>query len=185
MDPLTPPGNLNEEAPPMGAVGSSGSVVPLTAEQTVFHMEEFKSIKAEIAELVKTTYANLQYAILTSGGLFAWLFTTIRSPSAVTPSAPAAPAVPVADLAVVAFLPMIISVAFGLLSVAAYMRVVTKWSYIARLEQTMAAPPLGWERSGVSKARLIFWVYSSAWTLLAGFDLYLGWRLYSIIRAGS
>ena len=38
-----------------------------------FHQAEFVALKSEIAELVKTTAANIQYAAVGSAGIFTWL----------------------------------------------------------------------------------------------------------------
>ena len=38
-----------------------------------FHEAEFTALKSEIVELVKAAAANFQYAVLSSGAIFAWI----------------------------------------------------------------------------------------------------------------
>src|ERR1044072_2358601 len=38
-----------------------------------FHRAEFTALRTEVAELVKSNTTNFQYALLASGGIFAWI----------------------------------------------------------------------------------------------------------------
>ncbi len=164
------------------AEAPSARLNPDPKDRIEFHAEEFKALKTEIGELTKSTFSNLQYALLASGGLFGWLFTTLRAPS---PGSVPSCLPPASDLATVAFLPMVISIVFGLLSAAAYMRVNTKGRYIARMEDQLAADDLGWERSLEAAPRLIFYVHCFAWTLLTASNLYFGLALYRWTRLAN
>src|SRR5690348_13125423 len=58
-----------------GEKRSDAVIPPIETNYTSFHQAEFTAIKSEIAELVKASSANFQYAVLASGGIFTWIVT--------------------------------------------------------------------------------------------------------------
>src|SRR5262245_49136940 len=93
-----------------------------------YHFEEFKALKAEVAELVKSSTGHLPYALLASGAIYGWLLTA--------KCADASTQVMLADLKLMRsawLIPLFISLCFGLLALAAYLRIKQYRDYLMQL----------------------------------------------------
>lgn len=107
------------------------------AKKIDYHIEEFKALKAEIAELVKATHAHMTYALLASGGIYSWLLTSKASEINAR--------LVISEPWLICLVPLLITVGFGLLTWLSYTRIGLKGAYIATLEEYFAVRPLGWE----------------------------------------
>jgi hypothetical protein len=134
-----------------------------TDDRIAYHMEEFKALKGEIAELVKSTASYLQYAILASAAVYAWLATAKISKPEEGVYTFFSPHV----LEFAAFLPSVLSVVFGMLTLASYKRISEKGDYLAALEQQFRlSTTLGWQNKLKDASRLIRWSYVLGWSTL-------------------
>jgi hypothetical protein len=142
-------------------------LAPQNEHRIAFHMAEFSALKAEIAELVKVASSNLQYALAASGGITAWLLTAKVPEDGKTLLFPAKLQGP----HLVFLLPLLLSVAFGMLAAAAYLRIGHKAEYLKLLESWLRAAGLGWERLFEHRPRMLGWLYGGTWGGLLIFDL--------------
>jgi hypothetical protein len=126
-------------------------------------MEEFKALKSEIAELVKSTASYLQYAILASAAVYAWLATAKIS----KPEEGVHIFFSSHLLEFAAFLPSILSIVFGMLTFGSYKRISEKGDYLAVLEQQFRlSTRLGWQNKRKDASRLVRWSYVLGWSTL-------------------
>ncbi|MCW2240549.1 hypothetical protein [Azospirillum canadense] len=133
-------------------------------QRVTFHIEEFKALKTEIGELVKASLANVQYALLMSGGIFTWLITHKDSAEK-------------SGLELAWYLPAVISVFFGVLSAVGYVRIGTMAVYLLELERNMACGRRGWESYFQPQTSWFGGIYGLAWLALIVVDAFIGWRL--------
>jgi hypothetical protein len=136
---------------------------PTKDQQIAFHMAEFTALKAEIAEQVKAAAANFQYALIASGGVIAWLSTKDK------PTSPT-----LVELAW--WVPVILSVFFGALSLVTMFRLGFTGTYILELEKRLAVNGHGWETYFRTRSRLFGLLYVIAWVVLIGGTLWLALR---------
>jgi hypothetical protein len=142
------------------------------SQRLAYHMEEFKGLKTEIAELIKVSSGHLPYALLASAGIYSWLLTSKCSGTD-------KPFFPTGHVSLVWLLPLIISVIFGALALAARLRIGHIGEYIDRLEVLFALdgkwkPPgrseheyqFGWERYFTKRPPIVSGIYFCAWLLL-------------------
>jgi hypothetical protein len=145
-------------------------------QQLTYHMEEFKALKAEIAELIKVAYGHLSYALLASAGIYSWLLTSKCASGASSEKL----LFHTDKLHLLWLLPLIVSLIFATLAGTAYLRIGHIGQYIDQLETLFALrvesdnldeaeTPLGWERSFARRAPIVSGIYFVAWmVLLAG-----------------
>ncbi|MDB5562524.1 MAG: hypothetical protein JWN11_1942 [Hyphomicrobiales bacterium] len=130
------------------------------------HLEEYTSLRTEIAATTKLLYDTFTWAALASGGITAWLLSndTQVQKLGTVPST------------VAGFIPFVLSLlaclgfyhfSAAILSVARYMR---------KLEDFVAAPGLGWERAqraveSESIARLTRIRFGAGWAILISANL--------------
>ena len=156
-------------------------LAPTDADRIAFHKAEFDHIKGEIAELVKLTSAHIQYALVTSGALFAWILTSVSSGSDKGKLA----SIAAENLLILVSLPAAIASVFGLFSFGAYLRIGQKGRYLRRIEAQLGVRSLGWERTFSSNAPLLGALHWLAWMLLIIGDALLGYWLYESFRPVS
>jgi hypothetical protein len=124
-----------------------------------FHRAEFVALRSEVAELVKSNAANFQYALLASGGIFAWIAAA---------SLPA-PRFPIRESLVsyAWLMPLFISSLFCSLSCATLFQIRRIARYLRIIEDTLgAARPLGWEKHIEDRARTFMLIYIYGWVAL-------------------
>jgi hypothetical protein len=131
-----------------------------------YHLEEYKSLRAEIAAPTRLLYDTFIWAALASGAITAWLLSndTQVEKLGTVPST------------VAGFIPFVLSLLACLgfyhfntviLSVARYLR---------KLEDFVAAPDLGWERAqrsveAASIAHMTQVRFGAAWAILISSNL--------------
>ena len=137
----------------------------VTPEKRIaFHMAEFNAIKSAVSDLEKAAAANLQYALLASGGIFTWLAAAKR-PASGTNEAPIFP-VDVRWLGLLWFVPLGIAVLFGGLSLVQYLYIRQRSHYIRRIERQLAFGGFGFEDKFSRRPRSIGWYYGVIWLAL-------------------
>jgi hypothetical protein len=146
----------------------------LSGGYVTFHQAEFTALKSEIAELVKAAASNFQYAILASGGMFAWLLTSDLKTLAQRDAARGE------LMSTAVFLPYGVSALFGALSLAGFVRIGEMATYLRALEKKLACSPFGWETYFSEHKIMMGAVFSFGWVLLLGGDLYLALRLRAL-----
>jgi hypothetical protein len=126
-----------------------------------FHRAEFEVLHAEIAELIKFNTANFQYALLASGGIFAWLAATY-TPKEASVRWPVS-----ANWASYAWLlPLILSCLLSTLSLATYFQIKRLGRYLAILEDSLGDKSIGWEKFFRRRAETRMTYYFIAWVAL-------------------
>jgi hypothetical protein len=133
-----------------------------------FHQAEFVALKSEIADLVKTTAANFQYAAVGSAGMFTGLISTgIKKdefPFITINSSYAHFAL---------WLPFILTALFAAITGALYIRISEIWRYLCILEKALGSSPLGWEKRFGKHAATLAPIYGIAWAVLLLGDFFL------------
>lgn len=132
-----------------------------------FHLEEYRALTAESMEFAKITWANLQYAVIASGAIMGWLMTETALKD--KPQ--------ILDLG--KYLPLALSLVFGVLSIAAYLRVKEADSYLKKIENDVlgpvanriTAPKLGWHTAGRWCALRMEMFHLIAWLILLAVDI--------------
>ena len=113
----------------------TGGVAAMTAAEFQFHLEEYKSLRAEIAANIKAGFDAYLYALVSSGGIIAWLIihkTEIAEYGAL-------------GRAVAAGLPLFVTVLAAIITRFHVRNMVRVASYLQKLERRVGAPGLGWE----------------------------------------
>jgi hypothetical protein len=126
-----------------------------------FHQAEFVSLKSEIAELVKATAANYQYAVLASAGVFTWLFTAEHKEGSTL--------IVHLDKTIVIYavwIPLIITALFLWLTCGLYIRISEIARYLRRLEDALGSCNLGWEKAFEKHPGTLGPIYAFGWFLL-------------------
>jgi hypothetical protein len=98
--------------------------------EAAFNVEAYKTFHAESLEFMKITWANLQYSVLASGAIMGWL------------SAPPAKIESEGLARAVAFLPLILTLCFLLLSISAYYAMEKREKIMVRLTTSLGVGPL-------------------------------------------
>jgi hypothetical protein len=134
-------------------------------EESEFHLSEFTSLKSEIAEMVKATAANFQYAVIASAGVFTWIVTAdeIRGH---TPRVPLRYEIIPYGI----WLPFLLSTLLFSLSVGLYVRISEMAIYLRRLEDALGSRELGWEKMFSGHPGILGPLYAYGWILLLGGD---------------
>ena len=148
---------------------------PNDQDRIAFHMAEFSALKSEIADLVKVASSNLQYALAVSGAITSWLVVSVKWPRFGAVSRPLS----AENLRYAFLLPLLLSALFGMLALAAYLRIGMKGDYLSCIEDRLRARGLGWERHFKQRPRTLGALYLAVWSCLIGFDLivaYIGLR---------
>lgn len=139
------------------------SIIPPKGIVAEFHQAEFVSLKAEIAELLKSVASNFQYAALGSAGVITWVVTP-TSVSKLDKSA----------LVVGLWIPFSLTCFLLSLSVAQYIRISEIGAYLWRLEGAFSSSELGWEEFFSKRERSVGWSYGIGWTILLIVDAVIG-----------
>lgn len=163
-------------------------VMRAMGDRETFLLEEYRVLKAEITALVASANTSLQWAALASGGVFAWLFSSLvteRKDASLVP-------VPLGSMAPLGFVPLVLSVVLALQCLAAYLHIAEKGCYLRKLEHEFLAqkppanhvanaePPGGAEIQG-AKFGLSFWTHVVAWVALIGANAWLGTTTYRAV----
>jgi hypothetical protein len=104
-------------------------------DRSTFHLEEFKAIKAEIAEDLKLIATNFQFAATLSGAIAAWI---LAQGNVIPNQFP-----PKAALAAASWLPLLLSALFGFTTFAIPRRFKIKGGYIRTIEENWRFDNLG------------------------------------------
>ncbi len=121
----------------------------LSTGELEFHLEEYKILKAEIAELFKQVGDHASLALSVGGALAAWL---VANRAAVNGSP------------VVWFLPALTSAVLGMLAFSKFQRMMTKGRYLRKLEDALGSSVFGWEKFSGTDASGIFWANFAIWS---------------------
>jgi hypothetical protein len=143
-----------------------GPPIDLADKQRVaFHLEEFKALKAEIAEDLKLISANFQFAVILSGGIAAWMLAKDH----VIPKGTEQAAFVIAS-----WLPLLFSALFGFTVWAISRRFDIKGGYIRTLEGNFRFDDLGWEHAWDFRKHSVGKMVWAQWSFLGLLDLALG-----------
>lgn len=149
-----------------------------TPEQKIqFHIAEHNTLRAELFEHIKFSRTNFQYALVTTGGVFAWLATQDH----LDPHKESL-------LQMAWFMPPALSVLFWLLSFAALLRIAEIARYLMRVEERLAWSEFGWQKQFMSGQRRVnpfdfTWLYLVGWIALTVGTLFVA--LYATGYIGS
>jgi hypothetical protein len=114
---------------------SDASSPELTPAQLQFHMEEYKSLRAEIAMCIKAQFDAFLYALVSNGGIMAWLLTHRDDLAAYG----------FWEQKFIALVPVLVT-ALALLWTFYYTKNIQRLSaYIRLIERRAGAPGLGWD----------------------------------------
>ncbi len=128
------------------------------ATRIAFHMAEFTALKSDLADHIKSTTANLQYALLASAGVFAWTLNDQSVGQATRDHTRA--------LSLAVWLPFLLSNVFGLYSILIRVRIGKEVQYVRKLEALFSLQGLGFEGFLHNHLVLVTWLQTGAWTLL-------------------
>jgi hypothetical protein len=133
----------------------------MSEDQLKYHLEEYKSLRAEIAFTSKLLYDSFMWTVIASGAIAAWLLTHQTEINRLTPWVGRA----------VMFVPLAVSAmaALGFYHLDALIICVGR--YLQRLEEKVALPGFGWEHSqrsneSISIARRSRVTFGIGWTFL-------------------
>jgi hypothetical protein len=132
-------------------------------ERITFHLSEFTALKDEIAEDIKSVTANFQYAVALSGGIAAWLLSKDHVP-------PDGQLAKIA-IAIVWWLPLLLSSLLGGLTLAINWRFSFKGEYLRKIEDVLRFDDLGWERAWAARPRGVGIAHYMNWGVLLVLDL--------------
>jgi hypothetical protein len=145
-------------------IAAEGAPTPENPLSFGYHQAEFVTLKAEVADMLKTMSSNFQYAILASAGVFTWLASAdhivghdpiVRLNEELVRQA--------------VWLPFLVSSFFFSLSMALYGRLSEMRKYLTRLEQALGAKGLGWEVAFSKRPVTLAAIWGCAWfVLIAG-----------------
>lgn len=130
---------------------SSDPLRVTTPNEVTFHLEEYKALKAEIAELVQQTAGHISLAATGGGAIMAWLLTNRSN---------------ISGFPIAWYLPFAVSAMLGILSLVAYLRITTKGIYLEMIERALGNQHLGWERFFGSAAPAMFWASFFTWGVI-------------------
>jgi len=108
---------------------------PLTAGQLQYHLEEYKSLRAEIQANIKASFDAYLYALVSNGGIMAWLLTHRSDLMAFS--------VVVQRFAGV--VPLMVTVLAAILTAFHLRNMARIAGYLTKLERRVGAAGLGWE----------------------------------------
>jgi hypothetical protein len=135
----------------------------MSPDEQDFHKEEFKALKAEVAELLKAAAGQFQYAVIGSGAIFTWLMTTHKADEVAL--------LDIKGLAtLVIWLPLVLSGLLFSLSLAAYIRIGEMGRYLAVLENDLGHPQRGWEKAFRRHPATIGPIFFWGWLVLIAGD---------------
>ena len=137
----------------------------LSTDELEFHLEEYKILKAEIAELFKQVGDHASLALSVGGALAAWLVAN----SAAVRGSP-----------LVWFLPVLTSSVLGLLALSKFLRMMTKGRYLRKLEDALGSSEFGWEKFSGTDASGIFWANFGIWGSIN--CSYFGFAILMVLR---
>jgi hypothetical protein len=135
--------------------------MPTTGQQFDFHKIELQSLKAEIAELIKASSTNYQYAIAGSVGVFTWLVTVKSADASET------------ILRNALWLPFLLASLLFSLSVGQNFRIGQMGQYLHLVEQRFSEPQLGWEKALRRLPPILRPIYFVGWIVLLIVDAFV------------
>lgn len=122
----------------MGAKSEEAALLveqPLESGQLQFHLEEYKSLRAEIAANIKAGFDAYLYALVSNGGIMAWLLTHRADLLTYDPV--------VQRFA--GMVPLLVTILAAILTSFHIRNMQRIAGYLTRLERRIGAADLGWE----------------------------------------
>lgn len=142
--------------------------VAVTEEQLRFHLEEYKSIRSEIAYTLKLIYDFFIWGTLASGAIAAWLLTNAEQIEALGD----------VHRRIAWFIPLFVAglACAGFYHFTQVIRILGDYS--KKLEDLLSVPGFGWEAFGQSNPKTHIWAmsrfkYGIAWSVILLGDLAL------------
>lgn len=150
---------------------------PIELGAQSFHLEEYKTMRTEVADHVNKAERLLQGGVLVSAAVFSWLATASLGQQA---TGKLCSKMPLADLPVMAWLwsiPAAAVVVIGLLGFARYKRVNDVGSYLLRLEDALGIKQLGWEKHLSKRSAFVSISSVIAWMVLAVATIFMAYSV--------
>ncbi len=119
----------------MDDLAATGHAAPLSAAEIQFHLEEYKSLRAEIAANIKAAFDAYLYALVSNGGIAAWLLTHKTDIASYG----------VLGRMTASGLPLFVTVLALILTQFHIRNMGHAAAYLQRLENRIGAAGLGWE----------------------------------------
>ncbi len=143
--------------------GRSDTLEPLSPTQLQFHLEEYKSLRAEIAANTKAAFDAYLYALVSNGGIAAWLLTHRADLTAFPPLIQH----------VAAAVPLMVTLLALVLTMFHARNIALVAEYLQALEKRVAGSGLGWEGFVGARADFVLGVkfprrMALNWLLLVG-----------------
>jgi hypothetical protein len=134
---------------------------PGSDKQIAFHQAEFSALKVEVAELVKSTASNFQYAAVGSAAVVTWIATGHDKMNSDV-------------LRTGLWLPFLLASLLVSMSAAQYIRIGDIAAYLLRLENALGSKDLGWEKTFRTRPRTVGLIYLLGWITLFAMDFLVG-----------
>jgi hypothetical protein len=149
-------------------------------EQASFHVEEYKQIREEVTTMITKTEQLLQYCVVVSAAVFAWLATQAVGLNELGKLCTKLPVD--GPLAVrIWWAPTAAVLVVGLLGGGRFVRVKEMGQYLRKLEDALGDPSLGWEKFLAAKPITVSVVTVAAWIGILFCTCYIAWQMQEVV----